>query len=52
MTYEGKENEGIKGKGRKGFRRFQLMLFTSLKLIKERKWKAYNVFLLFYLLLK
>ena len=45
MSYERKERKGIKGKerGREGkgmqseFRGFLLILFTSLKLIRERK---------------
>ena len=34
-----------KGKGGKEFRGFQLILFMSLKLTRERKWRAYNIFL-------
>ena len=48
MSYEGIEKEDIKEKerekGRKRFREFQLILFMSLKLIRKKKLRAYNVF--------
>ena len=48
-VYELREKEDIKEKerekGRKGFSKFQLILFMSLKLIRKRKLRAYNIFL-------